>query len=217
MNDNPFDLIPGFNEVEDDLKEIADSGYNLVLRSHSWTTGIAHCTYPQGFQDEYDRNHLVVMDPMMLWAMTNTGTTRWSEIDTAAKVVSDHVISRALHFGLAFGGIAVRRSRALNNRKCILSVARADRELTDAEIVRIGEILEHVIASHERGLGLSVVELKTIEALAAGLSQDEIATKFESSRDTVKKRIERIRKKLGAKNATHVVSIALSHRLIGSG
>ncbi|WP_425051103.1 autoinducer binding domain-containing protein [Psychromarinibacter sp. S121] len=214
FEDNPFEIIPNYEDCDKELSAIAPSGYCLVLHAHVWKTKFVYSTYPEAWRDHYDTHNLVVLDPVVLWGMVNTGTTRWSGLDNVQRVTADYVMTRAKDFGLAYGAVAVTRSKHLRNKKCLLAVSRPDRELTSEEIARVAEILDHIVTVHDGRLGLSDVDIQTIQTLALGYSQDEIAKQMHTSRDTVKKRIERIRKKIGARNATHVVSIALSHSLV---
>ncbi|WP_027234431.1 helix-turn-helix transcriptional regulator [Leisingera caerulea] len=214
FKDNPFDYIEDFEKIESELHEIGPTGYALVLHGHAWKTKFFYTTYPDEWIAIYDQNNLVTVDPVFLWALGNVGVTRWSEMGVRKTVAADYVMTRASDHGLSFGASAAAKSKHLNNKKCMLSLAREDRELTDEELCRLQEILEYIVEVHDGRMGLSDLDIHTIQALCWGNSQEEIARQMNTSREAIKKRIERIRKKLGARNATHVVSIALSHSLI---
>ena len=59
-----------------------------------------------------------------------------------------------------------------------------------------------------RELGLTPRELEILEALAAGLSNKEIADQLFVSENTVKTHAARVFAKLGAKRRTHAVQLA---------
>ena len=214
FRDDPYKVIQGFDEVDAALKSIGIAGYSLFLQTRYWGTKFVFSTYPDAWLECYDHNHFMVIDPVVLWSLTNSGTTRWSEIATAQTGPSKHVMTRAKDFGLKFGAVVVTKSRYQKYKNCMISIARNDRDLTDAEIAEVADILDRIVQQHDSRMGLTDLDITTIQSLAAGKSQDEIAYDMGISRETVKKRIERIRKKIGARNATHMVSIDHSNNLI---
>jgi DNA-binding NarL/FixJ family response regulator len=62
---------------------------------------------------------------------------------------------------------------------------------------------------------LTTEERKALALLAEGWPQDEIAEAMGFVPSIVKNMLVRARKKLGARNAHHAVSIALRERLLG--
>ena len=65
-----------------------------------------------------------------------------------------------------------------------------------------------------RTLGITKRELEILEAIAAGLSNREIAEKLFVSENTVKTHASRLLEKLSAKRRTHAVQIGKELRLI---
>lgn len=214
FRDDPYKLFPDYGSFEEGLNRIGNAGYMLLLHMHYWRTKFAYGTHPEAWLRCYDQNNFVSIDPVMLWALSNSGTIRWSEMKIGDVPAHNHVMERAKDFGLRYGAVSTHRSRFLDHKKCMICISRHDRELTDAELVEVADILERLVEAHDARMGLSDGDIQTIQALAHGRSQEEIACDMSVSRDAVKKRIERIRKRIGAKNATHVVAIALSHNLI---
>jgi len=214
FGDDPYKVFQDFGVFDGTLSRIGNAGYVLFLHTHNWRTKFIYSTYSEEWLRCYDRNNFLAIDPIVLWSLIHTGTTRWSEMTTKDGGPWGHVMTRARDFGMIYGAVAVTRSRYLENKKCMICIARNDRELTDEEINEVSQTLEKIVEQHDSRMGLSDVDVSTIQALAHGHSQEEIAHDMGISRDTVKKRIERIRKKIGARNATHIVSIALSNRLI---
>lgn len=63
-------------------------------------------------------------------------------------------------------------------------------------------------------LELTETERQTLALEAEGLTRDQIAAELERSPETVKDHQNRIRAKLGARNTTHAVALALRQRII---
>lgn len=76
------------------------------------------------------------------------------------------------------------------------------------DIVSIGGDRRGIQPRNE-SLNLTERELEVLELAAAGNTKVEIADKLHKSPETVKNVEERIRRKLGARNTTHAVSIAI--------
>jgi LuxR family transcriptional regulator len=77
-------------------------------------------------------------------------------------------------------------------------------------------ILEEIVAAVGKQAGLSDVELEALRDLAAGMTHNEIADQRGVSPATIKKRLERAREVLGARNAVQAVAIATRRGLIFS-
>ena len=85
----------------------------------------------------------------------------------------------------------------------------ADRDLYHALLHGIGKARDR-----RRGWPLSPVEVGTLTLAEQGLTVGEIAGQSHYSTDAVKSRLQNVRRKLGARNTTHAVAIALSRDLI---
>jgi DNA-binding CsgD family transcriptional regulator len=66
----------------------------------------------------------------------------------------------------------------------------------------------------ERTLRLSPGEQKTLHLCADGFTREEIAAKLHVGPETVKSQSNQIRAKLGARNITHAVAIAIREGVI---
>lgn len=208
-------IVPNHQEVELRLAEIAPSGTTLVLNVRYLTPQFYVSSYPADWITQYTSSRLVMFDPAAIWATLNTGRIRWSEIrgpffDLLGTVVYD----QAKKYGLNFGASVVLKNNSSHGDRCAIFAARPDREMTDAEITVLEEVLHAAMAGVGQSGGLSEVELETLRDIAAGLSHREIAELRNIAPDTVKKRIERARAALGARNAVHAVSIATKRGLI---
>jgi DNA-binding NarL/FixJ family response regulator len=76
--------------------------------------------------------------------------------------------------------------------------------------------LEETERSGAKALGLTDRELTILEALARGLSNDQIAKEFWVAPQTVKFHLTNIYRKLGVKNRTEATRIAYQHGLVES-
>jgi DNA-binding CsgD family transcriptional regulator len=63
---------------------------------------------------------------------------------------------------------------------------------------------------------LTKTQIKVVQALSDGLTAEEVASMHFRSVSTIRKHIEQSRERLGARNITHMVKIALQQGLINS-
>lgn len=207
-------IIPDAEKVEARLNEIATSGFTVALNVRHLQPQFYVSNYPEEWIETYTSHHYAIHDPIVLWAATNEGSIRWSAIRSGFFMAGGtRIIDQGKLHGLNFGASVVRRN-VDNNAKCAIFAARQDRELTDEEIEYMNDVLKSAIAGVGAAAGLSTVELESLRDLASGMTHQEIATQRGISAATVKKRIERARTILGAKNAVHAVSIATRRGLI---
>lgn len=208
-------LVPGFSEIDRALREIAPSGYILALNVRYMAPEFYHVTYPAEWVETYNNRRYVMFDPIVLWSIVSTGAKRWSEISLGGmKATSLRVLNEARAYDLNYGVMIVARNAAADNEKCLFSAARADREFTDDEIDELDQIFHHLLSAVGKHAGLSGSERSALQGLAEGLSQEEVALRDGVSKDTIKKRVERARRTLGAVNATQAVAIAVMKGLV---
>ena len=132
-------MLNGNTTVENLLKkldEMSPSGYALGLHIHVTAPKVLIQTYDEDWMDYYAEHRMLLTDPTILWAMTNTGTKRWddlAELDTGGvlKAAAEHGL---VHGVLVSGGNAKSRS--------LLNTARPDRPQTDEEVLQLEKILE---------------------------------------------------------------------------
>ena len=208
-------LIPGYDEINAALHVIAPQGYMFALNVRHVTPEFYTATYPSLWVDSYTAHRYVLFDPVVLWGAVSTGRTRWSEISfIGIKATSLRVMSEAAKHGLIFGAAFSTRNFQAGGEKCLFSASRQDREFSDLEMDELERIFHHLMQAVGTVAGLSAAERITLQGLAEGMTQDEIAVRDGISRETVKKRVEKARKTLGAVNATQAVAIATMRGLI---
>ena len=203
-------LVPNFDLIERSIHEIAPAGFVIGLNIRNLTPEMYHSTVPDEWAEIYTRERYAIFDPVMAWMMLNTGKKRWSEISFLFReATATRVMTRATEFGLNFGAILSERASGRKGRKSFLSAAREDREFTDEELVALENLFRRVLASAGDESGLTEKELEALSLLGRGLTHEEAGRELSVSKETIKRRIETARKRLGARNATEAVALAV--------
>jgi LuxR family transcriptional regulator len=208
-------ILPDIEKLETRLRRIVPAGYMLALNIRHLTPEFLQSTYPSDWVTIYTEQRYVMFDPVVAWARFSIGTTRWSEIPPGfSRGAGLHILDHARQFGLNYGGLVSSRGPSGSHALCVLSGAREDRELRVSELKSMAGILDTIVDAVGQHAGLTDVELEALRDLAAGLTHNEIADQRGVSPATIKKRLERARDVLGAKNAVHAVAIATRRGLI---
>lgn len=180
--------------------------YNITFRGPEFF----YTEYPRAWQIEYEAGSYACFDPVFHWLLLNVGDCRWSDIAPGdPKGIFASARRHGLHYGAAFG-------RSARNCKCFITLARDDREFTDAEMAALSASADAAVAGfhRDRKAGLSTVEQQTLRCLRDGLSYGEVSAALKVSERAIKARVESARGKLGARNATQAVAIAIQRHLI---
>lgn len=208
-------LVPDHLGVEKNLKEISPSGFTLMMNLRALTPQVYVTTYPPRWQERYAKQRYALLDPVVRWASDNDGKVRWSAIDPLYSLQSGgEVTTEAAGYGLKFGATVALTNRRSFGQKCALFGARSDRELFDDEVDYLATVLKALAVHLGPHAGLSEAELETLRDLASGMTHVEVAQRRNIAAATVKKRIERARIALRAKNATQAVAIAVTRGLL---
>ena len=208
-------ILDDMEGLESRIRVIAPMGYALAVNIRGFTPEFYLTTYPEDWVKIYHERRYALFDPVTIWSRFHEGAVRWSEIAMPAVLkAGNHVLEHARRYDLVHGGGVSARAIAGAHARSILFGARQDREMTDDELAELAEILEVVMTAVGQHAGLSESELDALRSLAAGLTHNEIADQGRVSPSTIKKRIERAREVLGARNAVHAVAIATKRGLI---
>jgi LuxR family transcriptional regulator len=208
-------ILPDMEKLEARLRRITPAGYMLALNIRHLTPEFLQSTYPADWVTIYTERRYVMFDPIVAWARFSVGGIRWSGMPAGfSRGAGLHVLDHARQFGLNYGGVVSSRGPAGDHCLCVLSGAREDRELTPSELKTMAGILDDMVGAVGQHAGLSAVELEALRDLASGLTHNEIADRRGVSPATIKKRLERAREVLGARNAVHAVAIATRRGLI---
>lgn len=190
------------------IAEIATAGYFLALRIRGSSPLMAFKTYPQGWIDKYMENGYLLRDPITTWSMTIGGSIRWS-----SPFLPDpfRILRQAADYGLTYGAsVAHGPLGALS----ICSVGRSDRELTDAEIALVRQV---VIDLHERTAlpkSLTDEEKQILKAMAAGTGPDDAAVGLGISKTAARARFKQVCTALFAQNPSEAVQRARDYKLL---
>lgn len=198
------DFVPNFPEEEAKLNALAPSGWFMGFNISYKGAEVLINRYPSSWQVEYEENNYFFGDPILIWTMTKTGSIRWSEVGIPD--LRGTMASAARH-GLRYGATVTKK---YERKRCFVSMARPDREFTDAEI----EIVEakfimwcELLLNKAR---LTEGELAVLRAFRDGHGQRECAAELGISEATVKQRLSKACSKLGATSRTQAVAMAVS-------
>ncbi|TCP44124.1 helix-turn-helix transcriptional regulator [Rhodovulum marinum] len=202
--------VPALDVVLPTLRLLGPSGfifaYNITFRGPEYY----HSEYPKAWQMEYESRGYTYVDPVLIWNILNTGNKRWSEVRLPDL---RGVLTRARAYGLVYGASF---SRTTKGKKTILTLARADREFNDEEILFLAATVDELNAGFSKSyrIELTVAELQTLRCLRDGMTYAEAAAMLNVSVPTIKARLEKVRGKLGAKTATQAVAMAVQRKLL---
>lgn len=192
-----------------DIKNLAPAGFRVVRNAAITDTIIDFVDgHPEEWAKVYTDGGFVMGDPVFLWSALKRGVIRWSEIEIAD---FHGVLEKAKEYGLNFGVVA---SRLENGRISLLSVARSDREYTDAEVDLCNNLLERALSEAESLVTLKPLERDVLVALSQGETLQSLAKQTGASISTIKNRLSRARTKLGAKTTIEAVVVATRRGLI---
>lgn len=198
--------IPDIQGDFSEVRKVATSGFVLALNVSWIGPEFLQSEFPEKWRELYEGSGYFMLDPIYYWTVMHTGKVRWSEV----KYPDVRSIKKqAAEHGLVYGATVCQKKEGL---KSFLSVARPDREFTDAEIDRFEALLlkwNDVVI--ERPI-LSDGELTTLRWLRDGLDQNEIARVLDVSVSTVKKRLRGVRKKFKANTVAEALAIAVEKR-----
>lgn len=202
-------VIPNYCEEMTRLEELGTSGFVLGFGLRFGRPYFLLNHYPQAWTELYEQQNYLLGDPVSTWALSHTGTIRWSDISDPDP---REIFERANLYGLKYGAVTVTLQ---GGKRSYLSLARHDRELTDAELVVLQSKIElwaNLFAKARNSL--TDPELDVLAQLAVGLKQSEAAHRLKISVSTLKTRLDSAQRKLGATNALNAVVLAIRHNLI---
>lgn len=204
------DLIPNYEAEMDQLRAIGTKGFFLGFGINLRGAEYMQIEYPPKWQAVYEQHNYYIADPVVVWVFAKSGATRWSEI---ALPDIRGVLNHAKDFGLNYGATFSRRAGL---RRSFLSVGRDDREVTTEEMTFLSSKFDTWVEIVMGRASLTDDELTVLQCLRDGLAQREIANELGIAETTVKQRAIKATKKLGAKNRTHAVAIAVQRRYFDS-
>ncbi|MGB3556496.1 MAG: autoinducer binding domain-containing protein [Jannaschia sp.] len=197
-------LIPNLDDELVKLREIGPAGFLIGFNYTFRGPEMMVSGYPEDWRAEYEERNYFMGDPVLMWMSMNSGTRRWSDIKLPdVRGVLKRAEEKGLRYGLA---LSVKKGR----KRSICSVARSDRELTDAEISHVSAKFGVWCDLTTNRSALTDKELDVLRLLRNGLPQKEIAHSLKVSEATVKQRAASATSKLGAANRIQAIAIAMT-------
>lgn len=152
----PADATTKISSILTEMQEIAPAGFAIAFHIQFTTPAFLFQTYPKEWINIYNQRGLVMQDPIVGYGFTNNGTVRWAELsdNDPAGVLSagkEHGLNYGMALGLEDGG-----------SRSVAGFARSDRELNDAEI---GTLHDMVLEMHRLTAEAKALSPETRDAL----------------------------------------------------
>jgi len=197
-----------FAPVRELIGELNVSGYSLLVNYS--VRGYQHfeSSYPQEWQDEYDRRNYHVLDPALMWSMFNEGSRRWSDTGIPD---TRRVLKNAAKHGLVYGAIF---SQKTGHKKTALFVAKEKREFSDSEISQIDEEVTPFFEAVTPTKVLSDGEIEALNLYSKGSSIREVAAKIGVTESAIKERVASAKRKLNCRSTAQLIRLATELKIL---
>ncbi len=197
-----------FDRELDRLDTHAEAGYFLALHIRFLSPLMVFQTFNQDWINHYTDNGYVLRDPLVAWAFTTTGTTRWSN----PRIPDPFGIFRkADSFGLHYG---ITVSHGPMKSRTVGSVARSDREFEEDEIAEIREVVASLHDISEPPRHLTGAQADALRCIADGMRHAAAADHLGISESALKLRLAGARTRLMARTTAEAVQRAQDYRLL---
>lgn len=115
------------------VEKLAVSGSAIAFHIKLTSPELMFQTYPKAWTDIYSEKGFVMVDPIVRWGFTETGSIRWSELSEQDE---QNILTQSAAYGMAYGvAIAVESDHS----RSMAGYSRPDREFTDAEISQLSQ------------------------------------------------------------------------------
>lgn len=220
-----LELAQGEDAILQALRHFtAAAGFNrfayLNLRGSEIRT---FSNYPSEWQHIYLKNHYTKVDPVVIAARRSMQTLTWSQND-AISPESINFYSQADDFGIR-SGISIP-VRAPFGHTAMLTLASEKPQVDFAEVHDILRAATAVAFAHVNlqriasrsdfiaGIKLTPREATCMYWSAQGKTKSEIGSMLDLTERGVREHLDKVRRKLGAKNVAQAVRIAVELKLI---
>ncbi|WP_095588453.1 autoinducer binding domain-containing protein [Actibacterium ureilyticum] len=140
-------VIPNFDSELETLQHLGPSGFVLVFNMTFTGPEDFYSSYPAEWQQIYQDEALTITDPIMHWVMTHSGFARWSDIRFPDP---GQIMKRARQYDMNFGAVF---SAELDGKRCLMTLARADREFTEEELELLHSKFQRYLTFMAAGCG----------------------------------------------------------------
>lgn len=159
-------------------------------------------TYPQSWQERYEKLKWIAVDPVLNWAFRGPGgDERWSAIGVGT-VGGKRFMEAARKAGLRYGAVFVRN---VGTGVSFISVARPDRELSSGEMAKLSGVATEFFADITTEDRISKRAIDVLQRLADHQSISEISEELGISESAVKARLNDARKKTGVPSTNGLI------------
>ena len=198
----------GLDEVLAEISNLAPGGYFLGLHIRFTSPLMTLQTYPSDWIETYTAKGYALRDPIVAWGFSQETSSRWSEIEIPDPF---GILREAASHGLRFGvvvPVGELRSRTIG------SVARGDREFSDAEIAVISHHIERLNELTRPPERLTEAQLSALRLIADGERHAAAANTLEISESALKARLTAAREKLFARTTAEAIQRAKDYGLL---
>ncbi|EKE43422.1 transcriptional regulator, LuxR family [Oceaniovalibus guishaninsula JLT2003] len=197
-----------FDRELDRLGDLAEAGYFLALHIRFTTPVLLYQTYNRDWSDHYAANGYVLRDPMTAWSFTKTGTTRWSD----SRIPDPFgIFDEARRFGLRYGATV---SLGPIMSRTVASLARSDREFTDAEMKAMSAVVAALHDLAEPTARLTKAQIEALKIVADGNRHAAAADMLGISESALKLRLAGARERLSARTTAEAIQRAKDYNLL---
>lgn len=204
-------VIPNHEDELAVLERIGNGGFILGLGLKFGKPDFCLNRYSDAWTKKYEQENYFFGDPMTVWTMARTGMIRWSECSLPD--LRGVMVDAATH-GLVYGATFVE---VVKGKRSFLSIARNDRELTDAEMeLLMGRVKAwaNLFTSYWKTIGLTQGEIDALASIKGGANQDDAAETLNISRSALRQRLSTAQVKLRAPNSVSAVARAAQMGII---
>ncbi|PVA08025.1 autoinducer binding domain-containing protein [Thalassorhabdomicrobium marinisediminis] len=120
------------------MEAMSPSGFAIAFHIRLTSPDFLFQTYPKAWTDTYSEKGYVMVDPIVRWGLSETGSKRWSSL----KHLDDHdIFAQSQEHEMGFG---VAISTETDGSRSVAGFARNDREFTDEEIEELSRCVKHL-------------------------------------------------------------------------
>lgn len=190
------------------LGDLAPRGYFAALHIRFTSPLMSFVTYDPKWTDHYTENGYVLRDPMTAWGFCTTGWTRWSD-----SIIPDPfgIFKEAASYGLKYGATI---SCGPIRSRTVVSVARADREFEESEIVEAQVIANQLHDMTDPPHRLTKAQAEALKLIADGYRHAAAAAKIGISESALKARLTAARQRLMARTTAEAIQRAKDYGLL---
>ncbi len=191
-----------------ELDILAPAGYAAGLKLRFSGPALVRETYPAKWKEHYAESLMAYWDPVVVWALANTGHIRWCDLKIPDPM---GVFKQAREFDINFGVVI---STGKISKRSMLGMARSDREFTDEEIEQATEIFIkiHDLVTERKTLTFNQAE--ALRLIAGGDLHSAAAEKIGISESALKARLKSARVRLNARSTAEAITRAKEQNLL---